>query len=52
MNQHEERIRASRLTAWSVGVSAAVFGGAFALLAVAPAGAEGVRTFLGWCGIG
>ena len=52
MNGHEERVRAARLTTWIAGVSAAIFGGAFAFTAVAPAGAEGVRTFLGWCGIG
>ena len=52
MNGHEEHARAARLTTWIVGASAAIFGGAFALTAVAPAGAESVRTFLGWCGIG
>jgi hypothetical protein len=52
VNGYEERVRAARLTTWIAVASAAILGGAFALAEVAPAGAEGVRAFIGWCGIG
>jgi len=52
MNEAMQRRRAVHLTAWLVAISAGVFGGALALAAVAPVGAEGVRAFIAWCGIG
>ncbi len=52
MNHAIQRRRAVRLATWLAGVSAGTLGGALALAAVAPVGAEGVRSFIAWCGIG
>lgn len=52
MTSGTERARATRLLAWTGGVSVALVAAAFALTVALPAGAEGLRAALAWCGIG